>query len=516
MSYSGKLLRRLLVPVLLATSGTLIASGPAHGTVPAGVLSPVRASTASTPPDPDDPASTWSTTPGGDGVRPRITLSGQTARVVFPGRGGQRVSVLLHDGDFSGDLSVVLRDQTGTVLTEKARCFASGSRTCFLGAVTLPDAGTFTLAIASVEDQVGEVSVQVFDIPPDSVAPTTLDGTRQSLTTTTPGQRLGMTFTARAGRRVSLLATNSTFHGTVRVYFEQPDGTMAPAVGDLGELTRTGYFKPTRLSGAGAYTLWVDPDDSATGTVTLQAYDVPDDVSARLDIDSDPVTLHTAAPGQKAVLTFAVRAGQNPTMEMSEGSPSAGIFTMYDPLGYYLVGGYWPTSVIPDAGCTTVCLNLLGTMVMPGDYRLVFEPETAAMTMKIKMYDVSVDATATMVVDGPEVALTTRPGQNVTVSFEGTAGQTVSVIGSLPGYQSWAGWSYLRAPDGTALSAVRPYEDKVVHSAVELPTTGTYTVMIDPGTEFAGPITVAAYDVTGDAAEPDGSAAGLSRFRLDP
>jgi len=51
MSYSGKLLRRLLVPVLLAATGTSIVGGPANGAAaaPADVLSPVRASTASTP-----------------------------------------------------------------------------------------------------------------------------------------------------------------------------------------------------------------------------------------------------------------------------------------------------------------------------------------------------------------------------------------------------------------------------------------------------------------------------------
>src|SRR5205823_5846622 len=108
---------------------------------------------------------------------------------------------------------------------------------------------------------------------------------------------------------------------------------------------------------------------------------------------------------------------------------------------------------------------------------------------------------------------TTVPGQNARLTFPATAGQRVSVKATSITYAS-AGVT-LQKPDTTNLASITvfPSTGTGFIDATTLPTTGAYTLLIDPKTTSTGSITITLYtvppDQTGTIA-PGGSAVGLT------
>jgi hypothetical protein len=424
------------------------------------------------------------TTPGSGSVRVATTESQQNARVTFPGRAGQRVSIEVSESTFGSALPLSLRGPDRAVLAAKQQCYQS----CFFEPVTLPADGTYTFLIDPYQDATGALTVQVYDAPVIPTVLTTLDGAATTLTTAVPGQNASVSFTAEAGQRVSVLATGSTHSGFAAVYFQLPNGTTVPAGGGFDGSGGGGFFGPVTLPRAGEWTLWVDPEYARTGSVTLQLYDVPPDVTARVDPGSAAVTVQTVAPGQNASLTFAGRVGQRLSLLLTDGA-NPGAADVYGPDGSWIAGAN---------SCTTSCVIELPLLTTAGDYRLGFHPYRNLMKMTVEAFDVSADARAVVVVDGPAITVDTGPGQNAEVSFAGTAGRKVTVVASLPSYEYSIGSGVLRDPAGATLSSIVPCGRTCVFAAVTLPATGTYTLALDTAGGFAGPIAVQAYDVTAD------------------
>ena len=102
-------------------------------------------------------------------------------------------------------------------------------------------------------------------------------------------------------------------------------------------------------------------------------------------------------------------------------------------------------------------------------------------------------------VGGPAVTVaTTTPGQNATVTFEGTAGQQLGIelTGSTFGSSSNAN-VLVRSPDGSTLVTSRGFGAAgVVLGPVTLVADGTYTVAIDPQSTVVGQVAVRAYAVS--------------------
>lgn len=437
----------------------------------------------------DEAALTWSTTPGGASVRPANRFVGHNPRVAFPGRAGQRISIGLRDFEYSAALPLRLSGPDGTVLAEVPECYG----TCLVEPVTLPADGTYTLLIDPYRDNIGAVTVQVYDAPVIPTVPITLDGAKTTLTTAVPGQNSSVSFPAQAGQRVSILASGNTYGSFPAVYYRSSNGFTVPATGGFDGSGGGGFFNPVTLPAAGVWTVWVDPGYLRTGSVTLQVYDVPADVSARADPGAAAVTVRTVAPGQGAALTFAGESGQRLIVDLFDGDFPAGEVQVLGPDGSRL-------KTVPS--CSSRCTFELPLLDATGDYRVLFPAERTVMRMTGRTLVASTEAKATVVVGGPEVTFTTTLGQKAVVSFAGTAGRKVTVTASLPGYEFVSNDAVLRDPSGTVVNTQGYCYNPCVFAAVVLPTTGTYTMTFTPSTGFAGPITARAYDISTDVSVP--------------
>src|SRR5439155_1034065 len=137
-----------------------------------------------------------------------------------------------------------------------------------------------------------------------------------TVATTGFGQNASVTFQGTQGDRVFVQNSGWAFqyasgsNGCVDHTLKKPDGSYLWGTSgwcgnnnfiDLGETT---------LPATGTYTLYINPQSTATGSETLTFYRVPADYSGSLSIGGSAVTFAISTPGQNAWLPFAGTAGK--------------------------------------------------------------------------------------------------------------------------------------------------------------------------------------------------------------
>jgi len=319
------------------------------------------------------------------------------------------------------------------------------------------------------------------------VTATLTPGTPLSVSLPTPGQNARLFFTATAGQRVSVNFTNSTFpncnnfsQGAYATIYDSNN----VAVSTTTCVSSSGFIEPVQLAG-GNYTLVFDPYWWNTGSVTITLYNVVD-VTGSITPGS-PVNISTPTPGQNIRLTFSGTAGQQ---------VSAVLNSTYNQ-------GYWPVtlSILKPDG-TTLGANTpeVGghafvdstTLPVTGVYTVVVDPGGAMTgngTLGVYLFT---DLTGTINI-GSQVSIPTSiPGQNVRYTFSGTAGQQVTaVLNSTYNQGYWPVTLSIVKPDGTTLGANTPeLGGNTSVGSLTLPTSGMYTVLIDPRDSNTGSGTV--------------------------
>jgi hypothetical protein len=165
------------------------------------------------------------------------------------------------------------------------------------------------------------------------------------------------------------------------------------------------------------------------------------------------------------------------------------------------IGGFAPKIYTPT-GATLYSAGSQGyidvlTLPSTGTYTLVLVPylsDTGSVT--VNLYGIT-DVTGSITPGGSAVSVTTTaPGQNAKYTFSGTAGQTVFLVGSSTTY-SYVNVSLIE-PNGTtqAAGAATYYYPNCYLSdySLTLPTTGTYTIFVDPSGDTTGGMTLTLYN----------------------
>lgn len=322
-------------------------------------------------------------------------------------------------------------------------------------------------------------------------------------------------FDATTGQRVSLVGTNGmsgqVFGCDVLVNLWNPTNvSLAPAVCMEG----SGFIDTTVLPAPGTYSILVDPADAATGSLTLTLYNVPADASATITPGGSAVTVTTTTPGQNGAVTFAATGGQRVSLLGTNGINGQ----------ISLVCDVGVTLLKPDktALASSTCMESSGfmdTVVLPvaGTYTIFVDPASwATGSLMLTLYDVPADVGGTLTAGVPVTATMSTPGQNGTYTFAGTAGQRIS----LKGTNGMSGQIALACdvnvtiakPDASQL-ATACMEGSGFIDATTLPTTGTYTVKVDPSSTATGSLTLTLYNVPADGSgtiTPGGSAVAVT------
>jgi hypothetical protein len=235
----------------------------------------------------------------------------------------------------------------------------------------------------------------------------------------------------------------------------------------------------------------VAPQNGGTGSMTLTLYNVPPDVSTPITPGGASVTATTTTPGQNAQITFVGTAGQRVSLQLSNVTMNIAVVTLLKPDGTALGGATYAGS-----GGAFVDTRVLPTT---GTYTLLVDPYgTATGSITLTLYNVPPDFSSPITPGGPSVTVTTTtPGQNAQITFAGSAGQRVSL--QLSNVTMNLATVTMLAPDGTTFGGTT-YAGSggaFVDTRV-LPSTGTYTLVIDPQFAYVGSITLTLYNVPPD------------------
>jgi hypothetical protein len=266
----------------------------------------------------------------------------------------------------------------------------------------------------------------------------------------------------------------------------------------------TAFIDAQALPVTGSYTVMVDPISTYTGNATLNVYDVID-VTGTIPADGTPTAVTTNTPGQNARLTFSGTSGQRISLKTSSTTIADAAVKVLKPDGSTL------GSVAAYTGYTTF-LDVQ-TLPVAGTYAVLVDPSSMNMgSTTLTLYDVPADITGSITPGGSAVAVaTTTPGQNGRLTFSGTSGQRVSLKTTSTTFADVT-ISVLK-PDGSTLASMTTWSGYTGFiDAQTLPTTGTYTVFVNPTNHYTGSTTVTLYDVadtTGTVAV-NGSSVGVT------
>jgi hypothetical protein len=415
---------------------------------------------------------TGTITPGGTPVTATTTILGQNARYTFSGTSGQRISLLMTAVTMSCNVNIYKPD--GAVLAGYSNP-GSGS---FIDTQTLPATGTYTILVDPFFAATGSITLTLYDVPADATGSITPGGSAVTVTTSVAGQNARVTFSGVAGQRVSLNLTSVTISSSY-VSISKPDSTnlVAPTF-----VSTTGKFIDTQtLPTTGSYAILIDPSNNGTGAMTLTLYDVPANGNSAIGPGGASVTVTTTVSGQNAGLSFSGTAGQRVSLMMTSVTINGSNVNIYKPDGSVLVG--YANVTTTGAYIDAVTLPVAGT------YSILVDPSsTYTGSMTLTLYNV-VDFSGNTTVGGSSIAVTlSTPGQNGQVTFIGTSSQQVTVrvtSNTIVGVTV-----KLLKPDGSQLTSSFSSSSSFNLTQQTLPTTGTYTIVIDPSGSNTGSMNV--------------------------
>jgi hypothetical protein len=337
--------------------------------------------------------------------------------------------------------------------------------------------------------------VTLYDVPPDTVGSIEPGGDPVTATTTVPGQNARLFFSGVAGRQVSEKLTDVTIgssgSASAKISILKPDGSTLVGATPFG--TNGSFLDAKVLPVTGTYTIVLDPQSNAVGSATVTLYDVPPDATATIVPGGAPVSVATTAPGQDAYLAFEGVAGRRVSVKLTGVTYGSSCCTsakvsLLRPDGVALVSAtYFGTS----GGFLDV-----KTLPVSGTYQIFIDPQSNLTgSATVTLYDVPADATGSVTVGGAATAVSLGvPGQNARLTFTGAAGQHVTLkltgVTFGPSCCTSAQVSVLN-PSGTALLGQTYFGTSGKTIGLNLGSTGTYTIVLDPQGNATGSVNVA-------------------------
>ena len=294
-------------------------------------------------------------------------------------------------------------------------------------------------------------------------------------------------FDGTQGQQISLGVSGSTLT-LAYISILNPDGSTLGSRHVFG--SGSGFVDTQTLPETGTYAILIDPDQSYTGHATVTPNAVQTNDTGTIVINGDPVYVNMPVPGENASLTFSGTQGQQISLGISGSTITFGYLSILKPDGSALINRYAFSS---GSG-------FVDTQTLPatGTYTIFIDPDqgyTGHLTLNL--YEVPVDDTGTVVIDGGPVNLNMPvPGENASLTFAGTQDQ--QILTAISGSTITFGYLSILKPDGSTLINRHAFgSGNNSIGATTLPTTGTYTVLIDPDQGYVGHLTLSLSSVSG-------------------
>ncbi|WP_284616234.1 IPT/TIG domain-containing protein [Aquabacterium humicola] len=435
---------------------------------------------------------------------PSVAASGVPASRVaihaFAGAAGQRLGLGISEVSSSSgysEMDIRIFAPNGSLLSACGNLYVSGGG-CILP--PLPQAGTYVLRVGPSSIS-GSTSYKL-TLSTEIAAELPVNGTQPTLfTSSRPGQNGRYVFQGIAGASYSIQLGDASVSSAVLVY------------GPGGQQIGTGSIGPGLSStidingvlGTGAYSVVVDPDGANTGQLSLL---LSTSVTGTLMIDGAAEVVSLSS-GQNARYAFQGAIGQRLGLGLSTLAtmPAGGsvAIKVFGPTGVLLV------ACNNGAAYTTVGRCTLPRLEAAGTYTVLIDPpgpHSASTTLLL-----SSEVAGVLVVDASTATTfsTNRVGQAGRYTFSGIAGKRYSLVPSgytFPGpYTSVAVYSPTGALVASANMAAWPGAPLDI---VNTPTTGPYSVVVEPYGANIGELALRLISVAEGSLSVDGSPVNVS------
>lgn len=420
-------------------------------------------------------------TPGGPSVAVPMS-AGSPGCVAFTAAANQRLSILMIS-NLGECLEITVLDPAGEPLFGPE---LSCSATSFTDLLVAANAGTYQLHMVPSNAATGNITVTVFDVPPDANHGGILGGPTVPVSLLVPAQNGAVQFEAAAGTRAAFRSVASPTKCT-RYSLLAPNGTAL--IGPVLECSSEYFTDLVVLTQPGTYTLLLDPHNEATSSYTVQGFIVQEDDVELAGAFGTTSQLTLEVPSQNGFVEFAASAGDRISV-LSQASPTiCRTFSILSPSGI--------TIVPPALVCSGT--QFIDTVVVPetGIYSIFIDPKGAAITTEnTTVFLVPDDVIETTTPGSSAVVLPLLvPGLDGFVEFEGSVGQRISITATRsPNGCTRFG---LTGPLGTVFVPQLTCGAYFVDS-MTLPATGIYTLSVDQHDQYAGTHTITVFDVPSD------------------
>jgi hypothetical protein len=212
---------------------------------------------------------------------------------------------------------------------------------------------------------------------------------------------------------------------------------------------------------------------------------VPADISGTLPMTGVQQVYTTIAPGQNIQLTAGLVAGQRIALSITGPNFSGAIKILRPDATQMLSKTFNAAGTFVDATAVTVT----------GTHTIKIDPSSTGFgNVTVTAYIVPADATApALVKDGATERLTTTtPGQNGTVTFDANSQDSLRIVASTvtTGSSTCCGAKVsVIGPGGTTVMLAKAVGTNGATWTLTVPSTGTYTIKMDPQSSSIGGIT---------------------------
>lgn len=197
-----------------------------------------------------------------------FTRPGQNATWTFKGKNGQKVSAYVTESSLQGcDFTLELVRPNGTVLGAPVN---SCAETAYLETLTLDRTGKWKVIVDPAGTNMGEATLRVFNVV-DASGKFKPGPDIRTFTTEAPGVNAAYQISGKSGDVRTVTITSSTYENdpcpSLVVSLKRPDGSVLTSAQTCGStLTISGAV----LDATGTWTLLVDPQGPATGTMIIR------------------------------------------------------------------------------------------------------------------------------------------------------------------------------------------------------------------------------------------------------
>jgi len=354
----------------------------------------------------------------------------------------------------------------------------------YTGTYVPPASGAVTIQATAAAGTAATASVS--GTVPQSIVP---GGAPVTVSMPNVGQKAILVFSGTTGQRISAAVTSATIR-LASISIQNPDGTTLAPSTMFG--TGGGFVDTRALTQTGTYTVTVSPYSTSTGSATIALYDVPPDVSGPIAADGSATGVSIGTPGQNARLTFTGTAGDRVSLNVGSGTLPSAYVSIVNPDGTNLAS--------PAIFGTLGAFVDVRTLQQTGTYTVSVNPNSAYTgSTTLSLYTVPPDQVVVGSAGGPATGLSlTVPGQNGRITFAGAAGQRVSV--QLTADTIRQAYVSILKPDGTSVGSSTLFvSGGGFIDTRTLPVSGTYTLLVDPGSSSTGGTQVTIYSVPDDA-----------------